>query len=164
MSARTGEGDDVAQDDEEETEIWTPNDEGQLSKEDTLDDRGLDDALDEGYSPPERPRGLDAFGTTAAEQQRGESFEQRLRQEEPDPTADPDDEPLSRDDLDDDEALSESDEFFDADVVGDRRAGRLRAPDEGIFEDDEKDEIAEDTGIDGGASSAEEAAIHIVEP
>ncbi len=153
----------MAQDDEEETEVWTPNDEGQLSEEDTLDDRGLDDALDEGYSPPERPRGLDAFGTTAAEQQRGESLEQRLRQEEPDPTTDPD-AALSRDDLDDDEALSESDEFFDRDEVGDRRAGRLRAPDEGIFEDDEKDEVAEDTGIDGGAASAEEAAIHIVEP
>ena len=153
----------MAQDDEEETEVWTPNDEGQLSEEDTLDDRRLDDALDEGYSPPERPRGLDAFGTTAAEQQRGESFEQRLRQEEPDPSADPD-AALSRDDLDDDEALSESDEFFDRDEVGDRRAGRLRAPDEGIFEDEEKDEIAEDTGIDGGAASAEEAAIHIVEP
>jgi hypothetical protein len=153
----------VAQDDEEETEVWTPDDEGQLSASDTLEDRGLDDALDEGYSPPERPRGLDAFGTTAAEQQRGETLEQRLRQEEPDPTADPD-APLSRNDLDDDEALSESDEFFDDDEVGDQRAGRLRAPDEGIFEDDEKDEIAEDTGIDGGAASAEEAAVHIIEP
>ncbi len=153
----------MAQDDEEETEVWTPDDEGQLSASDTLEDRGLDDALDEGYSPPERPRGLDAFGTTAAEQQRGETLEQRLRQEEPDPTADPD-APLSRNDLDDDEALSESDEFFDDDEVGDQRAGRLRAPDEGIFEDDEKDEIAEDTGIDGGAASAEEAAVHIIEP
>ena len=153
----------MALDDEEETEVWTPDDEGQLSANDTLEDRGLDDALDEGYSPPERPRGLDAFGTTAAEQQRGETLEQRLRQEEPDPTADPD-APLSRNDLDDDEALSESDEFFDDDEVGDQRAGRLRAPDEGIFEDDEKDEIAEDTGIDGGAASAEEAAVHIIEP
>jgi hypothetical protein len=153
----------VAQDDEEETEVWTPDDEGQLSAADTLVDRGLDDALDEGYSPPERPRGLDAFGTTAAEQQQGETLKQRLRQEEPDPTADPD-APLSRNDLDDDEALSESDEFFDDDEVGDQRAGRLRAPDEGIFEDNEQDEIAEDTGIDGGAASAEEAAVHIIEP
>ena len=36
------------------------DDEGQLSASDTLEDRGLDDALDEGYSPPEhiaaRPR------------------------------------------------------------------------------------------------------------
>jgi hypothetical protein len=28
----------------------------------------------------------------------------------------------------------------------------------------EKDEVAEDVGIDGGAASAEEAAVHIVEP
>jgi hypothetical protein len=35
-----------------------------------------------------------AFGTTAAEEQQGESLDQRLCREEPDPTADPDrDEP-----------------------------------------------------------------------
>jgi hypothetical protein len=152
----------VAQDDEEETDVWTPDDEGQLSAADTLEDRGLDDALDEGYSPPEKPRGLDAFGTTAAEQQQGETLDQRLRQEEPDPSADPD-APLSREDYDDDEAVSESDEFYDDQEVGDVRAGRLVQPDEGIFGDDDKDEIAGDAGIDGGAASAEEAAIHVID-
>jgi hypothetical protein len=150
---------------DDETEVWTPDDEGQLSAEDTLEDRGFDDPLDEGYSPPERPRGLDAFGTTAAEEQQGESLDQRLRQEEPDPTADPDlDEPRSRSDYDDDETGEESDEFFDDDEVGDSRSGRLLAEDEGYGPDQEKDEVAEDVGIDGGAASAEEAAVHIVEP
>jgi hypothetical protein len=108
--------------DDEETGIWTLDDEGQLSAEDTLEDRGLDDALDEGYSPPERPRGVEAFGTTAVEEQQGESLDQRLRQEEPDPTADPDlDELRSRSDYD--EASDESDEFFDEDEVGDSRSG-----------------------------------------
>jgi hypothetical protein len=152
-------------DDADETEIWTPDDEGQLSAEDTLEDRGLDDALDEGYSPPERPRGLDAFGTTAAEQEQGESLDQRLRQEEPDPASDADlDAPRSRSDYDDDEARSEADEFFEDDQVGDERSGRLLAPDEGYMSDLEKDEVAEDAGIDGGAASAEEAAVHIIEP
>ena len=42
-------------------------DEGQLSAADTLEDRGLDDALDEGYSPVENYRGSTAFGVTPAE-------------------------------------------------------------------------------------------------
>jgi hypothetical protein len=43
------------------------------------------------------------------------------------------------------------------------RAGRLIAPDEGTHEDVEKDEVAFDAGVDGGAASAEEAAMHIVD-
>jgi hypothetical protein len=43
------------------------------------------------------------------------------------------------------------------------RAGRLVAPDEGIGPDYDTDAIASDVGIDGGAASAEEAAMHIVE-
>lgn len=49
------------------------------------------------------------------------------------------------------------------DEVGDLRAGRLVAPDEGAHEDAEKDIIAEDVGIDGAAASAEEAAVHLVD-
>src|SRR6187455_3500403 len=64
---------------------YSLDDEDQLQPEDTLDDRGVDDLLDEGYSPPERPRGVDAFGTTLAEQRQGESIEQRLAHEVPDP-------------------------------------------------------------------------------
>ena len=41
------------------------------------------------------------------------------------------------------------------------RAGRLVAPDEGTGADVEKDEVAEDVGIDGAGASAEEAAMHI---
>ncbi|WP_433208621.1 DUF5709 domain-containing protein [Dactylosporangium sp. CS-047395] len=141
----------------QQTDSWDPDpdDEGQLSAEDTLSDRGLDDSLDEGYSPPERPRGVTAFGVTQAEAEQGESLDQRLRQEEPDP--------ISRLDLDDYGRTTESGEFFDDGEVGDRRAGRLVAPDEGIGEDEEKDEVGSDVGIDGGAASAEEAAMHIVD-
>ncbi|WP_433049266.1 DUF5709 domain-containing protein [Dactylosporangium sp. CS-033363] len=141
----------------QQTDSWDPDpdDEGQLSAEDTLSDRGLDDSLDEGYSPPERPRGVTAFGVTQAEAEQGESLDQRLRQEEPDPS--------TRLDQDDYGRTTESGEFFDDGEVGDRRAGRLVAPDEGIGEDEEKDEVGSDVGIDGGAASAEEAAMHIVD-
>jgi len=37
------------------------------------------------------------------------------------------------------------------------------APDEGAHEDTESDMVADDVGIDGGGSSAEEAAVHIIE-
>src|SRR5512132_2052521 len=49
------------------------------------EDDGGDDALDRGYSPPERPRELDAFETTVDEQRRGETLDQRLAPEKPDP-------------------------------------------------------------------------------
>jgi hypothetical protein len=47
--------------------------------------------------------------------------------------------------------------------VGDRRAGRLVAPDEGVDVDDESDLLASDVGIDGSAASAEEAAVHVID-
>jgi hypothetical protein len=138
-----------------EQDVWSPYNEGQLSADDTLDDRGLDDALDEGYSPPERYRGSTAFGVTAAEARLGESLEQRLPQEDPDwsaaLTA-----PPAHEDLDDDDAVSESDEFFDATEVGGSRSGRLAA-------DLESDVVADDVGFSGGAASAEEAAMHVIE-
>ena len=104
-----------------------------------------DATLDSGYSPPEAYRG-EGFGTTADEQLQGESLDERLRQEEPEP--DPYAPPAEN--LDDGE-------------VGSERAGRLVDPDGGIGEDTEKDLVGEDVGIDGAAASAEEAAVHIVE-
>lgn len=56
----------------------------QLDIEDTLDNRQLTDALDEGYSPPERPWAVEDRGTTAAEQHDGESLDGRLARELPD--------------------------------------------------------------------------------
>jgi len=113
-------------------------------------DDEVDDQLDAGYSPPERPRGLDEVGTTAAEQERGETLDQRLAQEVPDPN-------LASD------LGAEPSEVLDDGEVGTARAGRLVAPDEGLAEDREKDLVASDVGIDGGAASAEEAAMHVVE-
>jgi len=144
---------------------YSLDEEDQLQQEDTLDDRGVDDLLDEGYSPPERPRGVDAFGTTLAEQRQGESIEERFRHEEPDP-ANAFEDPLAESDMvggDDPDAIAAEDDFLGDGEVGARRSGRLKAPDEGAPEDTESDMVADDVGIDGGGSSAEEAAMHIVE-
>jgi hypothetical protein len=144
---------------------YSLDEEDQLQAEDTLDDRGVDDLLDEGYSPPERPRGVDAFGTTLNEQRQGESIEQRLAHEEPDPSNMVED-PLAEPDRvggDDPDSIAAEDDFLGDPEVGSQRTGRLMAPDEGSHEDTESDMVADDVGIDGGGSSAEEAAMHIIE-
>lgn len=140
-------------------EVYQPNhddgvfeDEGILDPEDTLVDRGSD-PFDEGWSPPERPLGVEHTGTTASEQLAGESLDQRLAEEIPDRAA-----PFG--DGIGDLAYGEG-ELVD-DEVGDGRSGRLVAPDEGAHEDAENDMVASDVGIDGAAASAEEAAVHLV--
>ncbi|MFC4031912.1 DUF5709 domain-containing protein [Streptomyces polygonati] len=144
-----GMGDDVYQPDDSEIR----EDTGPLEPEDTLVDRGLDDVLDEGYSPPERPRAAEDVGTTADEQRAGESLDERLRREVPDQG------PPDGDGLGD---SSDSDGELVDDEVGERRSGRLVGPDEGAHS--RHDGVSgEDIGIDGGAASAEEAAVHEVD-
>ncbi|MGH8966404.1 MAG: DUF5709 domain-containing protein, partial [Actinomycetes bacterium] len=60
---------------------YSVDDENQLQEDDTLLDRGVDDVLDEGYSPPEKLRGADAKGVTPYEEELGETLEERLAQE-----------------------------------------------------------------------------------
>ena len=148
---------------------YSTDDDNQLQPEETLDDRGVEDALDEGYSPPDWPVGVDKFGTTADEAERGETLDMRLAEEVPDPNLQVDD-PLARqrDPLDerlDEESQLDRDLGYEEDEgeVGDERAGRLVAPDEGSHEDVEKDLVADDAGISGSAASAEEAAVHVVD-
>jgi hypothetical protein len=125
---------------------YSVDDEDQLQAEDTLNDRGVDDILDEGFSPPERWSAGEGFGTTADEALEGETLDQRLAQEEPEP-----------------DPYAEQDENVGGPEVGGVRSGRLVAPDEGVHEDSEKDLVAEDIGIDGAGASAEEAAVHVVD-
>jgi hypothetical protein len=128
---------------------------------DTLEGNPGDDPLDRGVAPPERWSAGVKFGSTADEQASGESLDQLLAEEEPDTAFDTDDE-LPEDGEDDEEA----DEYLDGlllDDGQDPRAGRLVAEDEGAHPDEEEDLVARDVGIDGGAASAEEAAVHVVE-
>lgn len=121
----------------------------QLQPSDTLDDRGVDDVLDEGYSPPDRESAnMRHFGEE-------ESLEDRLDDEEPEVWAnepDPEEDPAQV--------------IRDGDVggeVGSARTGRLMAEDEGSREDTQSDLVAEDEGIDGAGASAEEAAMHTID-
>lgn len=60
-----------------------------LDLENAADPDAYDDVLDQGYSPPEKPSGVDKVGTTAAEQREGETLDERLRQERPERSESP---------------------------------------------------------------------------
>ncbi|SER56229.1 hypothetical protein SAMN05443377_102167 [Propionibacterium cyclohexanicum] len=138
--------------DNEETPIQDQDNDqlAQLSPADSLIDRGVADPLDEGYIAPDHWSPAQGFGNTPAEMERGETIEQRLPQEEP-------------------EAASDAPErdwnpHRENREVGSRRAGRLVASGVGAGgEDHESQSLAHDVGISGGAASAEEAAMHIIE-
>lgn len=154
---------------------YSVDEETQLQSEDTLVDRGVDDVLDEGYTAPEKWSPGQGFGTTAEEEVHGESLDQRLVQEQPDPgleeieQTDEDEDAENpagieiNADLEGEGALIDdrAGELID-DEVGDARSGRLVAPDEGIGADTESQLNADDVGIDSAAASAEEAAVHVV--
>lgn len=156
---------------EDDIASYSVDDEGQLQPYDTLDQDEVADELDRGYSPPEKPRGVDAFGTTAEEQHQGENLEQRIQQEVPDPNTAygaPEnesglDEEEDRVGGDDPDSIAAEDDFIGDAEVGDRRAGRLVAPDEGAHEDVDHEMVGRDVGVNGAAASAEEAAMHIIE-
>jgi hypothetical protein len=129
---------------------------------DTLTGDPGDDPLDRGVAAPERWSAGMRYGTTAGEQQAGESLDDLLAEEEPDTPFDLDDE--------DPEDFAGDPDVADEDVDGlllddgpDARAGRLVADDEGAHPDTEADLVAHVAGIDGGAASAEEAAVHVVD-
>ncbi|MEV7288577.1 DUF5709 domain-containing protein [Streptomyces sp. NPDC093252] len=150
MNSAEGWGDDVYQPDGSEVQ----DDAGLLDPEDTLVDDGVDDPLDRGWSPPERPWAVERDDVTAAERQEGETLDQRLAEELPDLAA-PDGDGLG-------DIQGTDGELWDNEVGADR-SGRLVAPDEGTHEDEESALVATDVGIDGAAASAEEAAMHIVD-
>jgi hypothetical protein len=88
--------------------------------------------LDAGYVPPDRPYALEEHGVTGQEMADGESMDDRLAREVPDDQpADPE------------------------------RAGRITVADQGAALETPDDMTGVDVGIDGGAASAEEAAVHL---
>jgi hypothetical protein len=130
-----------------------------LEPEDVLEDDSRADVLDLGYAPQDRPWAVNDWGTTAYEEESGESLDGRLAREMPD-AADADDDGDGLGDV-----LGTDGELRD-DEVGDARAGRLRERDDlednGGSSDDEPELLGWDAGIDGGGAAAEEAAVHIV--
>jgi hypothetical protein len=130
-----------------------------LEPEDVLEDDSSEDVLDAGYAPQDRPWAVDDWGTTADEEDAGESLDGRLARELPDGAA-PDDEDDGLGDV-----VGTDGELRD-DEVGAERAGRLRDRDDladtGGSSDEEPELVGWDTGVDGAGASAEEAAVHIV--
>ncbi|MET8174031.1 DUF5709 domain-containing protein [Streptomyces clavifer] len=150
-----GRGDDVYQPDGSDADNRPADD---LDPENVLDEPDLDDVLDAGYSPPEKPLGVSKYGTTGEEQREGESLDRRLAQEVPE------EDPLLADPADagpeDNGPQDNGPEEGDA---GDERAGRVAVADEEPGSARNNRVLGRDVGIDGGAASAEEAAVHIQE-
>lgn len=122
-------------------ETGAEGDTDQLTKDDMLLDRGVDDLLDEGYSPPDRrPAGR---LETELEQERGEPLDERLAQEEPE--------------------VWETDPGPDAGAREPDRADRLTAVDPGPSGEGRASTMATAVGVAGGAASAEEAAMHVID-
>ena len=140
----------------EEYGDYSVDDEDQLQPSDTLEDRGVKDALDEGYVTREGWSPGQGYGNTAEEESRGESLDQRIAQEEPDF---------------DYESDSWSDDDGDDDQVGNERSGRLTISGNGDDDADspedadnpQRDVFAQDVGIAGSAATAEEAAMHVID-
>jgi hypothetical protein len=100
------------------------------------------DGLDAGYIPADQPYLLDEQRLTAAELSEPETLDERLARERPD-------------------VLQSPAQLRDTDIT---RAGRI-IPAVTNPDGEPADSIeATDIGIDGGAASAEEAAMHVVEP
>ena len=108
------------------------------------------DPQDDFPVPGESPVAVNEFGTTAAEQQEGESLDLRLSREEPDMSEHAG-------------AMPDLSENADNPYPVDReeRVGRIVETDEGARTDDEPDAVAIDVGTDRGGFSAEERAMHI---
>lgn len=119
----------------------------QLQEGDSLVNRGVADVLDEGYTTPEGWSPAQRYGNTPQEMRQGETIEQRVRQEvpEPDPDKQSDGERWNKD--------------GDKRQVGGERAGRLM----GVQGPGGRQHtLGVDVGYSGGAASAEEAAMHVI--
>ncbi|MFJ4988872.1 DUF5709 domain-containing protein [Streptomyces sp. NPDC088732] len=126
------------------------------SQEEYDEDELGEDVFDRGFSPAETPLAVNDWGVTAREAASHEDLEHRLRREVPEVSA-----------LDEGDGLGDTigtdGELID-DQVGDERAGRLLGWDTDVLAAgyDGDDYWARDVGIDDGAASAEEAAVHVV--
>ncbi len=130
-----------------------------LDGSDTLDGNPGDDPLDRGVAAPDRWTAAMRYALDGEED--SESLDELLAEEEPDLDDD------SAGDWDEN-ATGRDVSRFERDYVADPRAGRLVTGDEDTddpgdtLRDTEATLIARDTGIDGGAASAEEAAVHLI--
>jgi hypothetical protein len=132
-----------------------------LDANDTLDGNPGDDPLDRGVVTPDRWSAGLRYALKGEEE--SESLDELLDEEEPDEDADSDEESW------DENATDQDVTRFERDEVADARSGRLVSTDEVVDGGDDtsrtpEDElVARDAGIDGGAATAEEAAVHVID-
>jgi hypothetical protein len=134
-----------------------------LDANDTLDGDPGDDPLDRGVAAPDRWSAGTRYALAGEED--SESLDELLAEEEPDETVDDDEESWDENETGADVTRLERDDDPDA------RAGRLAATEADVYGGNDSDVravqdgelLATDTGIDGGAASAEEAAVHVVD-
>jgi uncharacterized protein DUF5709 len=126
------------------------------SQEEYDEDELGEDVLDRGYSPANTPLAVNDWGITAREGASHEDLAHRLRREVPEVSASDEGDGLG-------DTIGTDGELID-DQVGDERAGRLLSRDTDVLAAgyDGDDYWARDVGIDNGAASAEEAAVHVV--
>ncbi len=128
------------------------------SASDTLEGNPGDDPLDRGVAAPERWSAGTKYALRGEED--SESLDELLSEEEPDAFGQADDDSW------DENATGQDVRRLERDEDAEPR-GRLVAPAEDTDDlgdtllDSEADEVARDAGIDGGAASAEEAAVHV---
>jgi len=133
-----------------------------LDTSDTLAGPPGEDPLDRGVATPEHWSRQIRSGSTADEQEEGESLDELLAEEEPDIGAEGygDDEFADLDENEPDDDVRRA-------VAGegpDRRAGRLvSADDDESSHVDDGEAAGRDAGIDGGGATAEEAAVHLLD-
>ena len=130
-----------------------------LDASDTLDGNPGDDPLDRGLATPDHWSAGLRYAAEGDEE--SESLDEQLSEEEPDITASDEDD--FWDENETEQETSRDKQGEDADL----RTGRLVSEDEDVDGDGdtslvmEDDLVAQDVGIDGGAASAEEAAVHL---
>lgn len=160
--------------------------------DDSLDPQGLDTlggqrtddvriSADEGDDDPVVPPDMmprsTEWGTTAVEEEQGESIDQRVAQEEPDPYSaygrpgstealDADGLPESDDATvggDDPDAIRADEDWLGDEEVGGGRSVRVVADDEGDRPDTDSQAWGRDAGFEDDGGSAEESAMHVIE-
>jgi hypothetical protein len=132
-----------------------------LDANDTLVGNPGDDPLDRGVVTPDRWSAGVRYALKGEED--SESLDELLAEEEPDDTVDADEESWDENVTDQDVTRLRRDD--DPDL----RAGRLATTEADVYGDgdvpavQDGELLARDTVIDGGAASAEEAAVHVID-
>jgi hypothetical protein len=141
--------------------VWDLDEDKVLDPADTLEGDPGDDPLEQGIALPDN--WSPALRHVLTGDEYTETLDELLAEEDPDVPLDSDDESW------DENATMQDVTRKERSAGQERRAGRLIAQDEEMYADGDtslvlEDQLrAHDVGIDGGAATAEEAAVHVID-